>query len=271
MTPSQITRAINWIAVPVALVTLGLVAMYIYQRHMVQPVDSARYQFDDLPTLETRTVSADIDAIVRQHVFGQQPRAPEASAKPAAQKPAPKPAPKTRLNLKLTGIIDGSSPENGIAILEVERGKTLVVAVGEKIGDTDAVLHQVLPGEVLIDRNGSIESVKMERNTLSVASLDPALSTNLPQPYAEGANTASYGSAEPPATPLPEASQNYADSGNSSDAQESGVLVSYPRGGGMLKNQEDDEEDPNRDDGRDDDGDRSESRGRLPIPRPLRN
>lgn len=186
MTPSQLTRTMNWIAMPVALILLAMVAYHIYQRHFKQQQIGQAYQFDDLPTVDQVVVTADIQQIIDAHVFGLVPETP--SLEPVAVKTEPAIAvPMTPLNIKLTGIIDSDSPENGIAMLEVDRGRTLVVSVGEKIGKTDAILHQVLPGEVLLDRNGTIESVKMARKTLSLAKLDTTLIDSLPQPYLQQA------------------------------------------------------------------------------------
>jgi type II secretory pathway component PulC len=185
MTLSQFTRTINWVAMPIALALLAMVAYHIYQRHFEQRQTGVNYQFDDLPTANKAPVKADVNAIVDKHVFGRVPEIPKQL--PAVVKKAEpvKQAPKTKLNIKLTGIIVGTTPENGMAMLEVERGRTLVVSVGQKIGKTDAILHQVLPGEVLIDRDGTIESIKMARKTLSLARLDSELLSNLPQPYIE--------------------------------------------------------------------------------------
>ncbi len=163
----------------IALLLLAMVAYHIYQRHFMQQRIGQMYQFDDLPTLNKVQLNADIQKIIDGHVFGVLPQPPEPSAV-VVEAPV-KPVPKTRLNIKLTGIIDSELPENGIAMIEVERGRTLVVAVGEKIGKTDAILHQVLPGEILLDRNGTIESVKMVRKTLSLAKLDTSLLDSLPQ------------------------------------------------------------------------------------------
>ncbi len=185
----------NWIAIPIALVLLVTVSYHIYQRHFVVQQSGVDYQFDDLPGLTRAPVTANIKAIVDAHIFGVIPQKPAEKPAVVIKKDA-KPVPKTRLNIKLTGIIDGDSPESGIAMLEVDRGRTLVVAVGEKIGKTDAVLHQVLPGEVLVDRNGTIESVKMVRKTLSLAKLDPALENSLPQPYTEQADEQGGGGRE---------------------------------------------------------------------------
>ena len=201
MTPSQLTRTMNWIAMPVALILLAMVAYHIYQRHFMQQQIGQTYQFDDLPAVDKVPVTANIQQIIDAHVFGVEPEAPK--LEPVAVKTEPAmPVPKTRLNIKLTGIIDSDSPENGIAMLEVDRGRTLVVSVGEKIGKTDAILHQVLPGEVLLDRGGTIESVKMVRKTLSLAKLDTTLMDSLPQPYVERAGEQSATENSTSGTPI---------------------------------------------------------------------
>ena len=191
MTHSQITRLLNWSAIAIALGLAVLVSYQLYLRHFVQQTTSLSYQFDDLPSSAEAPVTANIDEIIKQHVFGVVPEIVE-TREPEVAKVVPKPAPKTRLNIKLTGIIDGSTAQSGMAMLEVDRGRTLVVVVGEKIDKTDAVLHQVLPGEILIDRGGTIESVKMVRKTLSIAKLESELLDSLPQPYSEEQSVNSY-------------------------------------------------------------------------------
>ncbi len=183
MGASQITRMINWAAMLIALALLSVVVYQIYQRHFLGDTITQEFRFDDLPSGAIAPVSADINQIVAKHIFGQVPKAPIKQAAVVKKAPSKKEAPKTRLNITLTGIIDGATPQTGMAMLEVERGKTIVVGVGEKIGKTDAVLHQVLPGEILIERGGEIESVKMVRKTLSLASLDSQDLSSLPQAY----------------------------------------------------------------------------------------
>lgn len=191
MTYSQITRLLNWGAIVIALGLMSLVLYQLYLRHFVPQVTSLNYQFDDLPGASEAPLTANIDEIIKQHVFGEVPKIVE-TREPDIAKVAPKPAPKTRLNIKLTGIIDGSSARGGMAMMEVDRGRTIVVAVGENIDKTDAILHQVLPGEILIDRDGSIESVKMVRKTLSIAKLESELLNSLPQPYVEDQGAETY-------------------------------------------------------------------------------
>lgn len=184
MTTSQITRFINWIAISVAIVLLAMVGYHTYRQHFLARDMGSNYQFDDLPSFEKIVLDADIDKIINMHLFGVVPKTPQ--VKPVAAKPPPaKAAPKTKLDIRLSGIINGPTPESGLAMLEVKRGRTLVVSVGEKIGKTGAILHQVLPGEILIDRDGTLESVKMVRKTLNLSRPDRELFQNLPQPYVE--------------------------------------------------------------------------------------
>lgn len=166
----------------IALLVCLAVLYHIYQRHFIASNDEQAYTFNDLPTENEAPVTADIKQIVEQHLFGELPVTP----KKQVVKKAPTPvAPLTPLNIKLTGIILGDTPETGMAMFEVERGRTLVVGVNEEIGKTSATLQQVLPGEALIDRNGALETVKMIRKSLSIASLDQQPAASLPQPYVD--------------------------------------------------------------------------------------
>lgn len=202
MTYSQITRLLNWSAIAIALSLMALVSYQLYLRHFVQQTTSLNYQFDDLPGTAEVPLTVNIDEIIDKHVFGVVPEVLKTNESEVA-KVVTKPAPKTRLNIKLTGIIDGSTSQNGMAMMEVDRGRTIVVAVGENINKTDAVLHQVLPGEILIDRGGTIESVKMVRKTLSIAKLESELLDSLPQPYTESQNPELYQRPESNTTPAP--------------------------------------------------------------------
>jgi len=191
MSYSQFTRLMNWSAIAISLSLLALVSYQLYMRHLVPQAADKTYQFDDLPGEVQAPVTADIDAIINRHMFGEVP-IEVARVEPTIVRAEPKLAPKTRLNIKLTGVIVGTTSENGMAMMEVDRGRTVVVAVGEKIDKTDAVLHQVLPGEILIDRDGTIESVKMVRKSLNIVKLKSELLDALPQPYVEDARVDTY-------------------------------------------------------------------------------
>ena len=210
MTKSQLSRLLNWEAMGLSLLIYALVVYHIYQQHFVKVSHQQEYSFSDLPSFADVPVTADIQQIADMHLFGEVPKAPiKEIAKPAA----PNPAPVTRLNIKITGVIVGNTPESGIAMFKVDQGRTLVVAVNENIGTTGATLHQVLPGEALIDRNGKIKSIKMVRHAFSLTKLDDESIISLPQPLAES-QTPNYipdtGSPQP--TNPPPVRQNKASS-----------------------------------------------------------
>ncbi len=201
MNQATMTRLINWCGLAIAVVLLALVSLHIYKKHFLLSDQSTEYLFNDLPTQATEAVKGNIPAIVQAHIMGEVPVVAQTEETKEVVKvaPPPPPPPKTKLNIVLTGIIDGATPETGFAMIEIQRGKTAVIGVGEEIGKTGAVLHQVLPGEVLVDRDGTIESVKMKRNTLELAmqlpdeslidlmdeSMLPLPSAELQLPYAE--------------------------------------------------------------------------------------
>ncbi|MFT5258435.1 MAG: type II secretory pathway component PulC [Saprospiraceae bacterium] len=199
MSHAQLTKTINWFALAIALALLVLVGLHIYKKHFLAVAGSNDYLFSDLPTQAAAPLEADIQKVVQAHIMGEIPKVTSAP-KAVVEKPKPA-APKTKLNIRLTGVIDGATPESGFAMIEIKPGKTAVLAVGEAIGDTGAILHQVLPGEVLVDRNGQIESVKMKRKSLELSQQLPNSSLiNLMDESVEMASTneAVYYSKEEP-------------------------------------------------------------------------
>jgi type II secretory pathway component PulC len=107
-----------------------------------------------------------LDRVINVHLFGVVP------VKVEKQVEEPKvqivDAPKTRLNLTLTGIVSGHSPELGFAMIEVSRGETSVVTVGNEIGKTGVTLHAIEADHVLINHQGKIEKLPLEREALGL-------------------------------------------------------------------------------------------------------
>lgn len=174
MSQAQVTRIINWCALAIALSLLLMVSLQIYQKYFLAASIESEYLFNDLPTKSAAPLKANIQQIVQAHIMGEVPvvvvpkpveiKAPEPEPEPL---PEPEPVvPIIPLRIHLTGVIDGATPETGYAIIRLERGRTVVLGVGQVISGTDGVVHQVFPGEILVDRNGVIESVKMQRNAL---------------------------------------------------------------------------------------------------------
>ena len=127
----------------------------------------------------------DVNQVIRAHLFGQQQR---------QQQVVQRAAPPTRLNLKLVGVIAAGADQGALALIEVSRGQQQVIRVGQPIGSTGAVLNRVEGDHVLIERNGKLEKLAIERPALD-------LDNPLPQPDGDGALAAGDGSAPP----LPEA------------------------------------------------------------------
>lgn len=114
--------------------------------------------------------SVSIDDIANAHLFGREQR----RAAPVVERAAPA----TRLDLKLAGVIARSTEGVGLALIGVGRGQQQVVRVGEAIGTTGALLSEVRRDHVLIERNGRLEKLSIERPELeSRAPVSPGASS----------------------------------------------------------------------------------------------
>jgi general secretion pathway protein C len=99
--------------------------------------------------------SVDVASIATAHLFGEPP-IQAAAAQDAAN------APPSNLPLVLVGIISADDPENGLAILGENAAGAKVFAVGDKVPG-NAKLHSVYSDRVVIDRNGTLESLMLPR------------------------------------------------------------------------------------------------------------
>ncbi len=175
---AQFTRILNWAALGVAGVLLLVVVLDIYQRHLFSStsVDTAGLQFDDLPGTQSQPLIASTDGAIAQHIFGKKLVMPNNVVTKAV--PKPKPKPRTPLKVTLTGVIEGATPETGLAMLGTGRGKTSVVAIGEEIGKTGAVLKEVYPAKIIVDRDGYDEEIELKRNELKINTELPDMPIN---------------------------------------------------------------------------------------------
>jgi general secretion pathway protein C len=95
--------------------------------------------------------AVDLPAIVNAHLFGV-----------AADSGDPSSAPATSANLALTGTLAGREPEQGWAIIGASGQSARVYATGAALpGGTKLVA--VYPDRVILDRNGSRESLMLPR------------------------------------------------------------------------------------------------------------
>ena len=95
-----------------------------------------------------------VAAIANSHLFGT--AASGASAANAAN------APQTSMPLVLTGIIAGDDPSTGVAIIGESASSAKVYGVGDNVPG-GAKVHSVYSDRVLLDRNGTLESLALPR------------------------------------------------------------------------------------------------------------
>ena len=101
--------------------------------------------------------TADVEAIASAHLFG------EASAEDVANLPAPAPTEEleeTRLALTLKGTMAGSNERLTVAIIADNRNEEKVYTIGDAIVP-GATLHAVYRDQVVLNRNGALESLKL--------------------------------------------------------------------------------------------------------------
>ncbi|MCC5851801.1 MAG: type II secretion system protein GspC [Alkalimonas sp.] len=98
----------------------------------------------------------DLQRLLSFSLFGKVDAVPERRPEPVVTE-----APKTRLNVKLTGLVAGSTPDSGSAVIE-SRGTELAYRVGDDIEGTNASLHQVFPDRVLLQVAGRFETLMLD-------------------------------------------------------------------------------------------------------------
>ena len=105
----------------------------------------------ETPGFTAAEPAVDLPAIVNAHLFGV-----------AAESGDPSAAPATSANLALTGTLAGREPEQGWAIIGASGQSARVYATGAALpGGTKLVA--VYPDRVILDRNGSRESLMLPR------------------------------------------------------------------------------------------------------------
>jgi general secretion pathway protein C len=106
--------------------------------------------------------------IANSHIMGNA----AAQAKPQGDAANAQP---TSIPLVLTGVIAAEKPENGLAILGENANSTKLIAVGQPVPG-GAKLHSVYADKVILDRNGTLESLMLPRQA------GPGLGAAAPRP-----------------------------------------------------------------------------------------
>lgn len=81
-------------------------------------------------------------------------------------KPQPKKAPTTTLKLELQGLLYSNIQNEARAIIK-HKNKANLYSVGEKIKGTQVSVKEILESEVLLDRNGSTETLPLIKKAQS--------------------------------------------------------------------------------------------------------
>lgn len=107
---------------------------------------------------------AEIDRILKRNIFNSEGKLGDQTdegAKGPVEK-TEKPV-KSDLPLRLLGVIFGGNPYNGLALIEnKEKSKTNSFIVGE-IVDRGAILTEIYPDRIIVDRQGRKEFILIER------------------------------------------------------------------------------------------------------------
>jgi hypothetical protein len=152
----------SWLLLLGSMAALASAGYQVYARNLVEKPPQ-QFHFN-APHASAPAEQMDLSKIVQAHVFGVVPIK-------VKEKPKVVEAPKTQLKLTLTGVITAIPEEQGRAMIEVQRGTTSIVRVGEEIGKTGARLNSVFTDHILIDRQGKLEKLLIDRATLEINNL----------------------------------------------------------------------------------------------------
>ncbi len=166
-------NSLGWLMLLLALAGTGWAFYDASLRLKALNMEDQQFNFGVSTISGSMTSKDSLEGVISQHLFGVVP-VPVKVEKKVVEPPKVVNAPKTKLNLILTGIISSSGAGPSFAMIEISRGETGLVAVGNKIGKTGATLHAIESDHILIDRGGEIEKLLLERSQLELDSVSSA-------------------------------------------------------------------------------------------------
>lgn len=138
------------------IVSLALVVLIAYTvAGLVWSLVAPQPAVTDAPATPTAREVAppDPERVAALHLFGRA----DGGAAPVAVD-----APETRLNLTLSGISASESPEYARAVIAGADGRERVYARGAEVPG-GAVVHAIHPDRVILDRRGTLETLRLPR------------------------------------------------------------------------------------------------------------
>ncbi len=148
-----------------AAIALGYLIADTVNLWLSNRIEPVRNQSNIAITADTRADNSNLQLgplIADAHLFGEY-KAPEVSA----PKPEPKPevTRDSRLNIRLTGILDSSNDQNSIAILAESSNPEMFYIVGDEI-KPGVKLVEVNLDHIIIDNGGTREKVSLPKDEL---------------------------------------------------------------------------------------------------------
>ena len=164
-----------------ALALLAWAGLDVYQRYQFYQDRNNKLEHTPAELNKARSLIAkDTKLVAQQHLFGKKP----AEIQPVAITRAPA----TKLNLKLIGVIATSKDGVSKVIIQIDNSDVGVYSIGEKLPKGNATIEKIEATQVLLRRNGKLESLAIIRPKLEDASGDEDPATkNLTDIRREGA------------------------------------------------------------------------------------
>jgi type II secretory pathway component PulC len=141
-----------------AAALLGWAAYNAYERYR-DYASSEQIQVESSPAKPTSVAQPkDTRSVARLYLFGRK----QVEARPIEVTRAPA----TRLNLTLIGVIAATEEQVSKAIIQVGNANVGVYSVGEDLPGTRATVDRIEKNQVLLRRNGKLESLAIVRPEL---------------------------------------------------------------------------------------------------------
>lgn len=138
---------------------------------LVPTPDAARWQ--PAPVQSTRTATTargpSLETLMAANLFGSYQAVPSSEALGSA--------PDTNLNLLLIGILAGSNEADSRALISQQGVDEAPYAIGADIV-SGVTLHAIFPDRVILARNGTFETLRLDKDSPSRADNNPVLSGN---------------------------------------------------------------------------------------------
>ena len=153
-----------------ALALLAWAGLDVYQRYQFYQDRNTKQEQQPAELNKARSLMAkDTKPVAQQHLFGKKP----ADIQPVAITRAPA----TKLNLKLIGVIATSKDSVSKVIIQIDNSDVGVYSIGEKLPKGNATIEKIEATQVLLRRNGKLESLAIIRPVLENVSRDEGIKT----------------------------------------------------------------------------------------------